>query len=57
MRIDPRVCEQSSSSFVDVKHEEAEILFATHSIPHPANRQDQRCRKESHMGSSSHPDG
>ena len=38
MRVDPRVCEQSSISFVDVKDEgyfkedEEEILFATHSV-------------------------
>ena len=38
MRVDPRVCEQSSICFVDVKDEgyfknnEEEILFATHSI-------------------------
>ena len=38
MNIDPRVCEESSISFVDVKEEgyfegkEEEILFATHSI-------------------------
>ena len=37
MRVDPRVCEQSSISFVDVKDEghfnnENEILFATHSV-------------------------
>ena len=38
MRIDPRACEQSSISFVDVKNEgyfrehEEEILFVTHSV-------------------------
>ena len=37
MRVDPRICEQSSISFVDVKDEghfkgENEILFATHSV-------------------------
>ena len=61
MRVDPRVCEQSSISFVDIKDEgyfkegEEEILFATHSIFRIERiNMIQGRRKISHVGSSSY---
>ena len=65
MKIDPKLCEQSSISFVDVKDEgyykdrEQEILFATHSIFRIERMEQMKdgTRRSAHVGSSSHIDG
>ena len=61
MRVDLRVCEQSSISFVHVKDEghfkdENEILFATQCLSHPRNKHDQGCRKKPYVRCSSYSD-